>query len=78
MFQPQFHLIESEVLGEKILLVDRDANRKNAVDLYPECVIYTHAEIGKLYGIPDESLKAVHEIKKCLRGSVSRVSEPVQ
>ena len=55
-----------------------EVSKKNACDLYPECVIYTHAEVGYLEGIPAETLRAIHDIKKCLNGSVSRVVAPVE
>lgn len=76
--QQQFHVIESDVLGEKIVLVGEDVSYRNACDLYPECVVYTHDEIGKLYGIPVETLKMVHDIKRILKGCVSLVSTPMQ
>ncbi|MHC5040558.1 MAG: hypothetical protein ACYTHM_24875 [Planctomycetota bacterium] len=75
--QQQLHLIESDVLGEKILLVGEEINMSNAVELYPECVVYTHAEVGKLEGISAETLRAVHDIKKCLKGCVATVTAPV-
>jgi len=78
MYQSQFHVIDSDVLHEKILLVGSEVNLRNVCDLYPECVIYTHEEVGKLYGLPAETLRIVHDIKKTLSGSVSVVSEPVQ
>ncbi|GEM_PF-2794992 len=78
MAQHGFHLIQSEALGEKVLLVDDDLGYRSASDLYPECVPYTHSEVGKLQGIPVETLKAVHDLKKFFRGSVSRVIEPLQ
>ena len=78
MFEPQFHVIDSDVLHEKILLVGSEVNVRNLCDLYPECVVYTHDEVGKLFGLPAETLRAVHDIKKTLSGCVSGVSEPVQ
>ncbi|MHC4598460.1 MAG: hypothetical protein ACYS47_05600 [Planctomycetota bacterium] len=77
MLQEQLHLIDSDVLGEKILLIGEEINLGNVTELYPECVIYTHAEIGKLEGIPAETLRAVHDIKKCLNGCVATVTTPV-
>ncbi|MHC4780883.1 MAG: hypothetical protein ACYTFG_20115 [Planctomycetota bacterium] len=78
MFHTPFHVIQSDALGEKVVLVNGNGNLKDATDLYPECVAYTHAEVDKLYGIPRETLQAVHEIKKYLKGCVSLVSEPEQ
>ena len=76
MYQQQFHLIESDVLHEKVLLVGQEVNLGNVSDLYPECVIYTHDEVGKLYGVSEETLRAVHDIKKYFKGCVSDVSDP--
>jgi hypothetical protein len=77
MLQEQLHLIDSDVLGEKILLIGEEINMRNANELYPECVVYTHAEVGKLEGISADTLRAVHDIKKCLNGCVAMVTAPV-
>ena len=77
MNQQQIHIIQSEALGERILLVHGDINLRNAAELYPECVPYTDAEVDRLSGLSEETLKLVHGVKKHFRGSVSRVSAPV-
>lgn len=78
MSQPAFHLIQSDTLGEKILLVNGDFGLRSAADLYPECVAYTHTEVAKLMGLPEETLKTIHWVKKHFHGRVSLVTDPEQ
>jgi len=61
-----FQTIESEVLGEQvIILTDIDA-----IDdaLKAHKVIYKPEEIEALEGLSDDSLREVHRIKKFFRG----------
>lgn len=78
IFRKNMHLIDSNLLGERIVLVDRDLTASDACCLYPDCVVYTHAEVGKLLELPEETVRDLHGIKKCFHGRISFVSKPVE
>jgi hypothetical protein len=76
--QKKIRLIDSEALGERIVLVDADSDVGDASYLYPEQVVYTHAEVSKILGVTIETLRGIHGIKKTLHGRISYVALPAE
>jgi hypothetical protein len=76
--QKKIRLIDSEALGERIVLVDGEGDVGDASFLYPDQVVYTHAEVSKILGVTDETLRGIHGIKKALHGRISFVALPAE
>jgi hypothetical protein len=66
MSNKAFQTIESEVLGEQVIIL----TDINAIDeaLKAHKVIYKPEEIEALDGASDETLREVHKLKKFFRG----------
>jgi hypothetical protein len=74
--QKKIRLLDSELLGERIVLVDADSDVGDATHLYPDRVIYSHSEVSKILGVTSETLKEIHGIKKAFHGKISLVAAP--
>ena len=76
--QKKIRLMDSELLGERIVLVDADSDVGDASHLYPDQVIYSHSEVSKILGVTAETLKEIHGIKKAFHGRISLVAVPAE
>jgi hypothetical protein len=68
-------LINSELLGEKIVLVDREPHVERARMLYPDSVVYTCDEVSRMDGAASAMVKDIHDVKKAFNGSFMRMLE---
>ena len=66
-------IIDSDLLGEKIVLVAREPHVERARMLYPESVVYTCDEISRLNGACSETVREVHDVKKAFNGSLMQI-----
>ena len=61
-------IIESNLLGEKIVLVSQEPHVERARMLYPEKVVYTCEEITRLEGVSQDTVREIHDVKKTFNG----------
>jgi hypothetical protein len=67
----QWALVDSEVLGEKVVFA---ADEQAATQAPAGYVAYTAAELERLEGLTPEGLQCVHKAKRCFSGIVKEVT----
>lgn len=69
-------LIDSNLVGERIVLVAREPHVERARMLYPGSVVYTCDEITRMDGAGPETVREIHGVKKAFSGSLLGLMEP--
>ncbi len=69
-------IIDSSLLGEKIVVVSLEPHIERARMMFPKNVIYTHDEIAKLDNMAPESVKGIHDVKKAFNGAFLQLINP--
>ena len=74
---PANRIIYSRILDDFLLLVDTDKDKAALEASGVKDVIYTHAEIQELDGLPEDGIRAHHKIKKAFPSRVENIKKAV-
>ncbi|KJU83640.1 hypothetical protein MBAV_004168 [Candidatus Magnetobacterium bavaricum] len=71
-------VIDSDIIGDRFIIVSEKRYLKEAKAAYPDTVIYSLREIKYIsqliaWGYDDEGLRMIHEAKKTLGGGIVEV-----
>ncbi len=69
-------VIDSSLVREKIVLVEREPQLEHARMLFPQNVVYTHSEIAMLEKMAPESIRGIHDVKKTFGGFFTNLESP--
>lgn len=71
-----FVILESEVLGERIVVLWDDKRIEDALET--GLVVYRKPEVELLEGLSEQAIKDVHKIKKTFKGWVWQSDSPTK
>ena len=74
---PAYKIIYSRILDDFLLLVDTDKDKAALEASGIKDVIYTHAEVQEIEGLPEDSIRAHHKIKKAFPSRIENIKKAV-